>query len=826
MTGVIESPSGTNVSTGTDQFADVLRISLTAIASGSVPPTGIGRLHYNGTSLILTRDDSSTVTLGVISALAGVLAEGNTTGGNNIVFTGTDTLRFARGNNLIVDAATVATADRTLTLPDPLGPDSFVYEGLAQTLASKTLTTPTIASFVNATHDHQAAAGGGTLPTAAPSSVGTANAAGSATTIARTDHVHDHGSQSTGTHHAAVIAAGASGFMVGADKTKLNGIEALAEVTSTAKVNSAGAVMETDYTAKGDVLAASAASTPAVVSVGTDGQVYTADAASATGTKWADAAGGGLVYFTQVVGTTNGAGIDDTGDVDQLCDGTADEVQIQAAIAALPAQGGTVLIRRGDYILASTLTITQSNVILEGEGRGATTITGPAANQLLLINNAAVADESNIRISGITFIDGQTAAAGNHCIEVKRTNNFTVENCEFRGSPSTFEWQAIEWTASGGTGFNLKIRNNRFQNCGAAESTFGVLIVGSSTQGVKVLDNDWEDCVACVRYDGVNTGVIANNTVTDNGSQPFSYISSSSANISVNDNTVKTSGDGGLTRIRTSSNIDVSDNIIEITGSDNNAVVTISDSSNTVHLSGNTIDGQRFQVSVASNVTNVKIEDNLFKDFTVMCLVLDGQVQVNNNHIFRTGGVADIGITLSNANTSRSTVVGNLIENLLLGIDVDAADDVAIRDNLFDGCTTAIDIAATCDDTQVTDNSSVGVTTDLTDAGIGTIVRGNSWQHGFLIVTTTPVTAGDDEHLLVDASGGVRTINLPAAALKKKQYYSITKTDAVANNVTVDANLSETIGTGGATTQVLAAQGDMIRIVSDGSNWHIVADTR
>ena len=33
----------------------------------------------------------------------------------------------------------------------------------SETLSSKTLTTPTIASFLNATHDHQAAAGGGTL---------------------------------------------------------------------------------------------------------------------------------------------------------------------------------------------------------------------------------------------------------------------------------------------------------------------------------------------------------------------------------------------------------------------------------------------------------------------------------------------------------------------------------------------------------------------------------------------------------------------------------------------------------------------------------------
>jgi hypothetical protein len=55
---------------------------------------------------------------------------------------------------------TTATT-RTLTVPDASG--TITLNDATQTLANKTLTTPTIASFTNATHDHTNAAGGGQI---------------------------------------------------------------------------------------------------------------------------------------------------------------------------------------------------------------------------------------------------------------------------------------------------------------------------------------------------------------------------------------------------------------------------------------------------------------------------------------------------------------------------------------------------------------------------------------------------------------------------------------------------------------------------------------
>ncbi len=104
--------------------------------------------------------------------------------------------------------------------------------------------------------------------------------------------------------------------------------------------------------------------------------------------------------------------------VDYICDGTADNVQIQAAIDALPSSGGTVVLSEGTFNIAATVTWTTSNVRIVGQGRS-TVLTQVANVQIFSTSGVAATTEhalaSNAALGNTTAVlgagDGSNYAA-------------------------------------------------------------------------------------------------------------------------------------------------------------------------------------------------------------------------------------------------------------------------------------------------------------------------------------------------------------------------------------------------------------------------------
>lgn len=106
---------------------------------------------------------------------------------------------------------------------------------------------------------------------------------------------------------------------------------------------------------------------------------------------------------------------------------------------------------------------------------------------------------------------------------------------------------------------------------------------------------------------------------------------------------------------------------------------------------------------------------------------------------------------------------------------------------------------------------------NLTSAQARTVLEDNKRN---LVFADSPYTAVIADYLLLaNTAGGAITINLPAVATSAGRRLKIKKTNAEANNVTIDGAGAETID--GAATQVLAAQWASVDIHCDGTAWFI-----
>lgn len=104
------------------------------------------------------------------------------------------------------------------------------------------------------------------------------------------------------------------------------------------------------------------------------------------------------------------------------------------------------------------------------------------------------------------------------------------------------------------------------------------------------------------------------------------------------------------------------------------------------------------------------------------------------------------------------------------------------------------------------------------------IVGGAGSLEAILAVSTTQTLTSITQPTVVEATGGGGgiTLTLPAAASNTGRRFSIKKVDAAAGIVTIDANAAELIDAD--LTYVLTNEDQYVVIVSNGSDWSIVAN--
>jgi hypothetical protein len=155
----------------------------------------------------------------------------------------------------------------------------------------------------------------------------------------------------------------------------------------------ANAIQNSIVDAKGDLIAATANDTPARLAVGTNGHVLTADSTTATGLKWAEAAGGGKVLQVVSANTTTQTSNSTTTMADTTLTATITPTSASSKILVLLTQNGllrssgnsnnavNINLLRGATVISqvmSTGLYTDTALLLTGMQAGANYLDSPA----------------------------------------------------------------------------------------------------------------------------------------------------------------------------------------------------------------------------------------------------------------------------------------------------------------------------------------------------------------------------------------------------------------------------------------------------------------
>jgi parallel beta-helix repeat protein len=203
---------------------------------------------------------------------------------------------------------------------------------------------------------------------------------------------------------------------------------------------------------------------------------------------------------------------------DYVCDQIADDIEINQALNALPAEGGRVILLEGQYLLAAPIIIPDHDICLEGQSwatfiNGNNLLTGNHAIQLTSKSNCHLKNFSirtqagggktchcifvedgcyDLRIDNIYFEDSDSDAIH---IEGTSMNRVQIFNCFIEGADDHgihITPDALDQSAS------FQIYNNHIQSCGID----GIHFTTCANHNYHIIAENHIECCA-------NSGIVA-----------------------------------------------------------------------------------------------------------------------------------------------------------------------------------------------------------------------------------------------------------------------------------------------------------------------------
>lgn len=198
---------------------------------------------------------------------------------------------------------------------------------------------------------------------------------------------------------------------------------------------------------------------------------------------------------------------------DYVCDGTADEVEINQAIGDLPSTGGTIVLLEGTYNIAAVINLDVANSTLKGVGWAS--IFSAAAGITAISIDSSDCEVSDMNITGGAIgIDSESAPDRHRIINClirnSTTNGIKLESQKtiIKGCQMTGVAIGILIEADSGAASNNIIDGNVI----TATGTIGINIVDGKNiiRGNRIIAN--ETNAKPIRCVGSST-VIANNVI-------------------------------------------------------------------------------------------------------------------------------------------------------------------------------------------------------------------------------------------------------------------------------------------------------------------------